>query len=253
MDLINKTILFFVLAHVSLCAQRQDGRKGPDDKVYAFFEYKLKQGVGMQDAFEMGYERDLEWHRSQEDDWSWIGWYVINGPRRGQFIDATPDHAWSDFDEWKVNGALNGKLNKIHWTPYVLDPEASYKEIIQPYGRTKEKWFKAKYLQVYHLEISLAMERDFYEFMCSYNTYLESRFEDVNFVWMKTPSGGSMQEYSLFIPMDTIGLMEKVGKIFDAQQLPDKVWELYARTVTSNISEMWRYMPNMSLFPQKNQ
>jgi len=71
--------------------------------VFAFFEYDLKDG--MADRFIEGYAKDLEWHASQEDDWSWAGWFVTTGERRGRFIDATPNHVWRDFDQWKVNSA----------------------------------------------------------------------------------------------------------------------------------------------------
>jgi hypothetical protein len=45
--------------------------------VFAFFEYDLKDG--MADRFIEGYAKDLEWHASQEDDWSWAGWFVTTG------------------------------------------------------------------------------------------------------------------------------------------------------------------------------
>lgn len=58
--------------------------------VFAFFEYDINKRSTNQ--FINGYAKDLEWHQSQNDDWSWIGWFVINGERRGRFIDTTPDH-----------------------------------------------------------------------------------------------------------------------------------------------------------------
>lgn len=239
------------MAPLSFWAQHNNPISIKKDTVFAFFEYKIKDGIGMKDAFDSGYGRDLEWHRSQDDDWSWIGWYVSNGERRDRFIDATPDHQWSDFDQWKVNGALNSKLNKVHWLPYVENPEGSYGIVLSKYSNSKKDWFKSNSLQVHHIKVSIPKEKMFLEFLTSYKTYLESYLNDTAFIWMKTVSGGGTQDYQLLVCIDKIAQMEKVSNIFNVEELPEKVWKLYAETVVSNVSEMWRYMPSMSLYPNE--
>src|SRR4051812_24549663 len=53
---------------------------------------------GMQNDFEAGYKRHLEWHAAQPDTWSWLGWSIVTGDRIGTFIDATVGHEAADFD-----------------------------------------------------------------------------------------------------------------------------------------------------------
>jgi hypothetical protein len=49
-------------------------------------------------AFEEGYARHIEWHRSAGDPWTWYGWSFVLGPRIGRFMDGTFGHAAADFD-----------------------------------------------------------------------------------------------------------------------------------------------------------
>jgi len=220
------------------------------DTVFVFFEYKIKDG--MDDAFNAGYERDLEWHKSQKDNWSWVGWYVSNGERRDRFIDATPNHAWSDFDNWKVNGSLNAKLNKIHWAPYVENPTGGYKIILPSFSNSTANWFKSRSLQVHTIKIEISKEKVFLDFLRDFKVFLKTYLKGTHFVWMKTASGGSTNEYQLFICLKKREQMEFVSKIFNATEMPNEVWKNYTTSVTSNISEMWGYEPTMSLYPNEN-
>ena len=235
---------------ITFWAQKTNTVPGEKDIVFSFFEYNIKDETGIKDAFNTGYEIDLEWHKSQGDNWAWIGWYVTNGERRGRFIDATPNHLWSDFDNWNVNEVLNGKMNKIHWASYVEEPSGSYRIVLSEYSSSKEDWYTSKSLQVHKLEISVSKEKVFNEFLKSYKTYLESYLKDIQFIWMKTVSGGGNQEYQLFICIDKMDQMEMANKIFSADQMPESLWEQYSEAVISNDSEMWKYMPKLSLYPE---
>jgi hypothetical protein len=80
---------------------------------------------GQTAAFETGYKKHLVWHQSNGDTWSWYGWYFVSGPRYGQFLDATFDHAWRDFDH-RVNPAGDGADNQLNVEPYA-DFKLAYK------------------------------------------------------------------------------------------------------------------------------
>lgn len=83
--------------------------------VAQFVAWKPKAGAEQQ--FEKGYRQHLLWHKANRDPWSWYGWFIISGPRNGQFIDATIDHAWSDFDH-PVQPAGDRADNELHVFPY---------------------------------------------------------------------------------------------------------------------------------------
>lgn len=80
-----------------------------------FAIWKPKEGY-LQN-FENGYKQHLNWHRANGDKWGWYGWFIISGPRYGQFVDATFDHTWADFDN-AVKPAEDMADNRIHVFPF---------------------------------------------------------------------------------------------------------------------------------------
>lgn len=214
--------------------------------IFAFFEYDIKNG--MTDQFVNGYKADLEWQKSKGDDWSWVGWFVSNGDRRGRFIDATPNHNWTDFDQWKINGTENARYNKIHWTPYVENPSGSYKKILTDFSFYQDDWLKSKYLQVYYIEIKNGDEENFKNFLSSYKPFLQNQLNNNSFVWMKTISGGSTSEYSLFITLSKMEDFSLYENLFDFSDSTKELQENYRASVDKNKSELWSYSELLSLF-----
>lgn len=76
-----------------------------------------KPNAGAEQQFEKGYRQHLLWHKANRDPWGWYGWFIISGPRSGQFVDATVDHAWSDFDH-PTKPADDRTDNELHVYPY---------------------------------------------------------------------------------------------------------------------------------------
>lgn len=76
-----------------------------------------KPKPGQEAAFTEGYKKHLDWHKANGDTWSWYAWFFVTGPRFGQFIDATIDHPWSDFDH-SVKPTEDGPDADLHVGPY---------------------------------------------------------------------------------------------------------------------------------------
>lgn len=66
------------------------------EKIAQFAVWEPKPG--QRTEFTAGYQRHLVWHKTNDDKWGWYGWFIASGPRSGQFVDATLDHTWADFD-----------------------------------------------------------------------------------------------------------------------------------------------------------
>ena len=237
-----RTILFTLL----LCAAAGTLAAQQNTNVFAFFEYEIKNG--MEDQFIAGYERDLEWHKSQGDDWSWVGWFVVNGERRDRFIDATPNHQWADFDHWKVNGAENNRLNNIHWVPYVERASGGYKIISEAHSQYKKGWYKSKWLQVYTVKLHSGREKEFQEVLLAYKNSLKELLKGNSFVWMKIVSGGATPSYQLFIALDTIESLSLCESVFELSGLSKELRDKYNLSVQSTSSELWSYSASLSLF-----
>lgn len=86
--------------------------------------------AGHEDKFESGYKRHLQWHKAAQDPWSWYGWYFVSGERYGQFMDATFDHAWADFDK-PIKPADDLADNRTNVFPYG-EVKSVYKALYLP-------------------------------------------------------------------------------------------------------------------------
>jgi len=78
---------------------------------------------GMDRDFELGDQRHLAWHHSENDPSLWPGWTIADGDRQGFFLDGTFFHPWTDFDHpfkpdedeanWSVNVAPYADVRSV--------------------------------------------------------------------------------------------------------------------------------------------
>ena len=236
----NLLLVVFLLNHLTSFAQ---------DNVIAFYEYDIKSG--MTDQFINGYEKDLEWHQSQADDWSWVGWFVMNGNRRTRFIDATPNHSWRDFDNWKVNNAENSRHNKIHWVPYVENLSGSYKILLDEFSDYQNNWYTRKFLQTYQIKIKNGKANEFKLFLSEFKEFLQKKLSNISFIWMKTISGGEVNEYQLFIALNKIEDFKQLEDLFEIPSNEKEMLLNYTNSMLLNVSELWIYSEKLSLINEK--
>ena len=114
-------ILFSFLLIVS-------GNLMAQNNVALFSFWKPKPGD--EKNFENGYKQHLKWHKDNADKWNWCGWYFAFGSRDDQFLDATFNHSWGDFDK-SVKPAEDGADNSIHTYPFA-DYQMGYRMINLP-------------------------------------------------------------------------------------------------------------------------
>ncbi|POY39211.1 hypothetical protein C3K47_01580 [Solitalea longa] len=89
-----------------------------------------KPKEGQLQNFENGYKKHLNWHKSNGDTWNWYAWFIISGPRYGQFVDATFNHSWMDFDH-AVKPVEDLVDNRLHVFPFA-DIQTVFKVIKLP-------------------------------------------------------------------------------------------------------------------------
>lgn len=88
---------------------------GQETNIGQFAIWKPKDG--QLQNFENGYKQHLNWHKTNGDKWGWYGWFVVSGSRYGQFVDATFDHSWADFDK-AVKPLEDIADNRLHVFPF---------------------------------------------------------------------------------------------------------------------------------------
>lgn len=226
-------IIFFILLTNFTYGQGVD--------IGQFAIWKAKDGQLR--SFEEGYKQHLNWHKDNGDKWGWYGWFIISGPRYGQFVDATFGHAWADFDN-AVKPLDDMADNKLHVFPFA-DVQIIFKVVGIPEASSvntlgmKTKFIKLVTLTVDDMEQSLKMSEKLKDYYSSkqikfYKTY-------------KVVDGGNINQMILMLGFDN---WEDYAK---SEDLNKKIAEfeqiLKIDTIRSIVSETMIYRPDLSFFP----
>ncbi|SMD37678.1 hypothetical protein SAMN04488029_3408 [Reichenbachiella faecimaris] len=237
--LIIGLLVFFI---INFDSEAQNGKT-----VFAFYEYKV-EGYQLTN-FINGYKRDLEWHAEKNDSWDWVGWFVMTGDRRGNFIDATPNHLWKDFDEWNINGAENLKHNIIHWLPYVSDPNGSFRVLLSKLSNIGPDWYKSKLLKVIYFDVYSDRVVQFSELLNEITPIMEKQQPNATFAWMRTSTGGP-GNYVLFLCANSYEELGVIETNFSESlpKLKEQSINTYKLCVKSTFEELWSYNAYLSQY-----
>ena len=159
---------------------------------------------GMQNDFEAGYKRHLEWHAAQPDTWSWLGWTVATGDRIGTFIDATVDREAADFDA-PVAPAADVADNVKNVLPYArLVSSAVYRER-RDLGSRQTSDLKARVLTMMTVDVEPSA-------VARLETQL--RAAKANIIVFELVNGGEVPRYLIFVPA------QKMSEVAEAATVP---------------------------------
>jgi len=231
----EQLILFTILFSSTIIAQ---------DNRIAQFSIR-KPLVGQEMAFQVGFKRHLQWHRTAGDTWEWYGWVITSGPRQGQFIDATFDHLWSDFDK-PVNPAEDHADSDVNVYPY-SDIQSIFKAVhLKDQSGSATSSLRSKHLRLLRLKVTDIRSgvRILERLRASYRTNPDI----TTYMAFKVVDGGDVNELMLLIGFDT---WEHYGKTENIQdQISTIETSLKLDAVTSITSETLSFRPDLSLLPQ---
>ena len=57
---------------------------------------------GMDQQYEAGRTKHMQFHRDQKDTWTWNTFAIETGDNAGMYVTSSCGHAWKDFDEWEA-------------------------------------------------------------------------------------------------------------------------------------------------------
>jgi len=63
--------------------------------------YFIKPKPGGEAQLEQGRKKHMQFHKSQNDTWTWTTFAIETGMNTGVYVTSTCGHAWKDFDEWE--------------------------------------------------------------------------------------------------------------------------------------------------------
>ena len=75
---------------------------------------------GMNQQYEAGRKKHMQFHRSQKDTWTWRTYLIETGDNAGTYVSSACGHAWKDFDEWEQRmGKADTADGGVNMTPFV--------------------------------------------------------------------------------------------------------------------------------------
>ncbi len=217
-----------------------------------FFAYLPK--AGMQAQFDQGYRDHLAWHRGKRDPLAWYGWYVSQGPRAGQFIDASVGEPFAAMDH-RVDPAGDAANYRKTFAPYG-DPVSLTSYVLVPAlstGQPLEDARPSASVQVFHYILRPGTEARFERAMAAVRDTL-SRIEGAPaHTWYRLVAGGRQPSYMLMVARDGWAGYDSFRQT-PAELLAGSgraAGDDYAAAVLEVDSEIWNYRKDLSYIPAR--
>lgn len=205
-----------------------------------FSVWKPKEGQSAN--FEKGYKEHLIWHSSNKDTWNWYGWFIISGPRHGLFVDATFDHAWSDFDQ-PVNPAGDTADNGVHTVPFA-DFLQSFKVSRLAFSDPESgATLQSKFLRMFTIKVNNINQG--VKMIEKATTILKKKGLIDHFLAYKVVDGGDVQQLVILIGLNNYAAYDKTADLQD-YFIPDE-GNNKAAIITGITSETLLFRRDMSL------
>ena len=77
-------------------AVAQQSSTAPQGDLVEIHINKIKPGMTRQ--YEEGRKKHMDWHRQQNDAWSWYTWEILTGENTGSYVVGSFGHRWSELD-----------------------------------------------------------------------------------------------------------------------------------------------------------
>jgi hypothetical protein len=214
---------------------------GQETSIAGFAVWKPKEG--QLQNFENGYKQHLNWHKTNNDKWGWHGWFITSGERYGQFVDATFNHTWADFDSAVKPGA-DIEDNRFHVFPFG-EVQTFFKVAYYPkYSSVDTFANKLKLLKMITLDCNNIDQA--FKVVDKLKDYYNSK-QIKSFKTYKIVDGGLANRIILLLGFSNwaeYGMTENlIEKINEAESF------LKLKSITSSKSETMVYRADMSWFP----
>lgn len=212
--------------------------------------------AGQQQQLEAAAKQHMEWHRQQNDTWTWNIWMVMSGENTGSYYAVSPNHRWADFD-----GGVSREADAAHAIqtigPYIERETNSFHVQLENLSRppTGDTAYPLAVVNTYQVRWGKA--EDFNHFMQRAHEAIGKTNWPVHYLWYALANGGEHPSYGLVILYENFADMTPPEKPFD-KMLEEAFGAAEARrllrTFTDSIrsvrSELVRYRADLSYVPE---
>ena len=223
----------------------------------AAFLFAYRPKAGQTPAFDAGYRKHLEWHRSNGDPLPWYGWYVVTGPRTGTFVDGCFGITFAAFDA-RIAPAEDGADAARNVTPYA---DTVNRRILRrlPLPGTATRLEERKpsgLVEVLLVELRPGRSRLFESGLAQLAAALANDDAAPEFTVYRQLSGGAEPAYLVMFPRDGNAYFERHTPSLDGLlaalaegSLVEGLSAMLAASVAKTEIEAWAYRADLSYFP----
>jgi hypothetical protein len=212
---------------------------------------------GMTKQFEEGRKRHMDWHRKQNDSWSWQLWEVMTGEATGSYYSITFGHSWKDLDAWEQKlGDTDTVDSNANMMPYLGGETSSLWMVMRDWSHPSSMTENPKMAEVNHFLLKPGTEEDFEDAVKKITEAIVKSDWPAHYTWFQLQDGGEGPHYVLSVemkgwadlaePNPSFGAMlEKAMGKHDAEALRHALDHTIQREWTETI----RYRPELSYQP----
>jgi len=230
---------------------------GQDKSVDVGWVYSTVAKPGMTKQYEEGRKRHMEWHKKQNDTWTWEIWQVETGEHVGTYLSATFGHSFPDLDTWEQKlGAADTADGEINMAPYTAGGDASIWMVLKDSSRPPTDGHHPKLAQVNHYMLKPGKEADFEDVLHKINDAINKTNWPYHYNIYSLVDGGEQPHYVIVIYMNGWAdlappelpfgaMMEKAVGKHDA----DAISHTFDACLQKEWSETIRFRPDLSYLP----
>ena len=244
----HKTTTFFILFSllaVPVLAQQSGG-------ITSIYVIEAKHG--MEQQYEDALKQHNEWHRQQNDDWTWQTWQYETGEQYGQYLIRTAGHQWEDFDAKSEFAELDRADAMATLWPYMESISSTLSRSLLAVSLLRDE--PSSLVQVTNYYLHPDKVADFtYALQKGHDALVKANWPG-RFLWTQRISGGETPLFSVVALLRSWADMTPPDKTL-AQAMIEVLGPQEAGSIFSNFSgsirsqdtHLLRYRPDLSYVP----
>ena len=222
--------------------------------------FRVKAKPGMEKQFEAAVKEHMAWHREKQDDWAWLVWQVISGPRTGQYVAGTFGHKWSDFDDSKVPREEDGADAGQRIGPYIESEETQFAAYQRKESRPSPgaSTNTTKFSTVVTIHLKQGMLQTYLNAVGKLPAAMQKTNWPGRYMLHVLVNGGEHPTVFLVLPRQKWADFAPLERPFDkmleeayGREDAEAILKTFDKAAASVSSEMIVYRPDMSYVPKK--
>lgn len=212
--------------------------------------------AGMEQQYEAGRKKHMDWHKRQNDTWGWNTWQVLTGDHAGMYVTGTLSHRWKDFDEYGKLETADTADAVANMGAYSASTVNFFVGFLADVSRPPEGSGPSPMSELIHFQLKQGKDGEFRHAIKRIHEAIGKTSWPAHYLWYELLDGGEHPAYTLVLPMKTWADMAPLDppfpvmleKAFGREDAAAILKELDG-SIHGQRSEIVRYRADLSYVP----